>query len=230
MTELALECRDVAAGHGLGSATVLSGVSFAVPRGGRLIVLGRSGSGKSTLLRLLNRLDDPLSGEIFFEGKPLSTYDPLELRRKVALVGQTPVAFDGTVRSNLRTRPRGAPDPTEEKLVTALDDVGLSAAFLDRPADALSTGERQRMCLARAMVSDPHMLLLDEPTSALDPKSLGVIADLIVSLLERRSMSAITATHQPELVRKLGGPVLLLENGVARGSISAEDVESYLKG
>jgi putative ABC transport system ATP-binding protein len=229
MTVLVLEARDVAAGYDRGSP-VLSGVSFGVPKGGRLVVLGRSGSGKSTLLRLLNRLDEPLSGSVFFEGKPLASFDPLVLRRQVAFVGQTPIAFDGTVRDNLRTRPRDTPPPPEEKLASALEDVGLSPDFLDRTADVLSTGERQRMCLARAMVADPHVLLLDEPTSALDPKSLGVIADLILSLLERRSITAVTTTHQPELVRRLGGPVLLLEDGVARATLSAGDVESYLEG
>jgi len=232
MTALALECRDVAVGYGSGRAAspVLAGVSFGVSRGGRLVVLGRSGSGKSTLLRLLNRLVEPVAGAVWVEGRPIVDHEPLALRRRVSLVGQAPIVFEGTVRDNLATRPRHVEAPSEDKLARSLEDVGLSPDFLDRVADSLSVGERQRLCLARALVSDPSALLLDEPTSALDPKSLGVVADLVLSLAERRGLSVVAATHQPELVRRLGAPVLLLENGAANASVSAEDVERYLDG
>ncbi len=233
MAAFALECRDVSAGYpvkGGASACVLSAVSFGVPASARLIVLGRSGSGKSTLLRLLNRLDEPLSGAILFNGCTLTECDPLALRRKVALVGQTPIAFEGTVRDNLRTRPRGLPPPDEASLVASLEDVGLSGDFLGRPAEALSVGEKQRMCLARALVAGPDVLLLDEPTSALDPQSLGVIADLVLALSERRSLAIVAATHQPELVRRLGGSLLLLEGGTARANVPEGDIATFLDG
>ncbi|HEX4336792.1 MAG TPA: ABC transporter ATP-binding protein [Polyangiaceae bacterium] len=229
MNAFALECREVSAGYAR-AERVLTGVTFGVARAGRLVLLGRSGSGKSTLLRLLNRLVEPLAGSISFEGRPLAEHDPLALRRRVALVGQTPIAFEGTVRDNLATRPRGAAQPSDDVIVGSLDDVGLSGDFLERAAESLSVGERQRMCLARALVWDPAVLLLDEPTSALDPKSLAVVAELVLQLVERRSLSVIAATHQPELVRRLDAPVLLLENGSANGSPSTDDVARYLDG
>ena len=109
-----IECRDVSAGYQAAPgapAAVLRGVSFSVENAGRLVIIGESGSGKSTLLRLLNRFQDPLAGTVTFRGAPLATYDPLALRRRVALVMQTPVVFQGTVRENLIVRPKNAPAP-----------------------------------------------------------------------------------------------------------------------
>jgi putative ABC transport system ATP-binding protein len=228
-----LECRGVSAGYRRGEAPpilVLRDVTFSVARSEVRVLLGRSGSGKSTLLRLLNRFDDPVSGSVLLEGRPVTELDPLALRRRVALVGQTPVVFEGTVSDNLCVRPRKVPPPAEARLASLLEEVGLGAAFLERQASALSIGERQRVCLARALVGDPDVLLLDEPTSALDPRSLGVIADLVLDLRARRGLSVVVATHQPELVRRLGGSVLLLAAGEARTDVSAAEVDAFLEG
>jgi putative ABC transport system ATP-binding protein len=236
MSSPVLECRDVSAGY-LGDESgvpvpVLRNVTFAVAGASPIVLIGRSGSGKSTLLRLLNRLEDPLSGTVLFEGRPVTEQDPLVLRRAVALVLQMPVVFDGTVRDNLctRPRPRTTAAPEDDALATLLSEVGLTPAFLDRRAEALSVGEKQRMCIARALVSKPRALLLDEPTSALDPRSLGVVADLVLSLAERHSLAVVAATHQPELARRLGGSVIFLSEGTARTDASVEDIAHFFEG
>jgi len=141
---------------------IIEGFSARIPVDGLTAMVGPSGSGKSTLLRLLNRLDDPDAGEVLLDGRNVAAYDVLELRRRVQLVGQVPVPFPGTVVENV--------GPGWEELLAR---VGLPVAVAERPADVLSVGEAQRMCLARSLARRPDCLVLDEPTSALDTASKG---------------------------------------------------------
>jgi putative ABC transport system ATP-binding protein len=210
-----LECRDVSGGYATNAGTspeILKGISFRVDAGECLSIAGPSGSGKSALLRLLNRFEDPLHGEILFRGVPLRRYNPLQLRRQIALVLQHPVMFHGTVRVNLLRRPDG-PFPSEAALVHALEEVGLHHSFLTRNAMELSGGEKQRIAIARSLLGGPEILLLDEPTSALDARSLHVVTDLIAQLNRTQGLTAIVVTHQPELIERLGGRVLFLDSG-----------------
>src|SRR2546427_5502457 len=107
-----------------------------------LTLVGPSGSGKSSLLRCLNRLVEPTSGTVRFDGRDIRSFDPRALRRRVALVMQTPVLFEGTVRENLRVRPADVPgDFSEDRLSAMLAEVGLEPDLLDRDAATLSGGE-----------------------------------------------------------------------------------------
>jgi putative ABC transport system ATP-binding protein len=144
---------------------VLDGVTLTVVDHGITVIVGPSGSGKTTLLRLLNRLDVPTDGEIRFRGESLDSLDPLVLRRRVGMVFQRPAPFPGSVRDNLLV---ADPAASNGHLSAALGAAGLADSFLDRPADDLSGGESQRLCLARTLVTEPEVLLMDEPTSALD--------------------------------------------------------------
>lgn len=209
---------------------MLHDVTFTIDAGGRLLVLGRSGSGKTSLLRLLNRFDEPLAGQVRFHGKPLAEYDPLALRRRVAFVLQTPIMFEGSVRDNLRSHPAGSSPPGDERIERALDEVQLETPFLDRAAVELSVGEKQRVALARALLRDPEVLLLDEPTSSLDPQTTTKMADLILALQAARALTIVLVTHQPELARRMGEPVLLLGDGTAHANPARELVERFLEG
>jgi ABC-type multidrug transport system fused ATPase/permease subunit len=193
---------------------VLNDVSFTVRRGHSLTLVGPSGSGKSTLLRCLNRLVEPTSGTLRFDGGDARSFDPRELRRRVALVMQTPVLFEGTVRDNLRLRPADAPgDFSEDRLHAALAEVGLGPELLDRDGATLSGGEKQRVTIARALLRDPQALLLDEPTSALDPPNALLVVETISRLRATRGLSIVAVTHQADLVRRLGGGLLYLVKG-----------------
>src|SRR6266852_2537196 len=205
-------------------APILKDVSFTVERGRALTLVGPSGSGKSSLLRCLNRLEEPTAGTVRFEGRDIQTLDPRRLRRGAALVMQTPVVFEGTVRDNLRLRPADVDgDLSEARLGQALADVGLEGELLDRDAATLSGGEKQRVAIARALLGDPRALLLDEPTSALDPPNAALVVETVSRLREARGLSIVAVTHQPELVRRLGGMLLYLVKGEMQAAIEIPD-------
>jgi ABC-type methionine transport system ATPase subunit len=195
---------------------VLRDVTAEIPSGRMCLLLGASGSGKSTLLRLLNRLDDPDGGEIRLDGAPLGDMPVVTLRRQVALVGQQPAPFSGTVAENVGYGPRlqGLPKPEiEERVREALRRVGLGEELLGREAERLSVGQQQRVCLARALALRPKALLLDEPTSALDPASARVIVETVATLQRDLGLTVVYVTHRLEEARALGGMALILVAG-----------------
>jgi ABC-type multidrug transport system fused ATPase/permease subunit len=158
-----------------------------------------------------------------FNGRDIRSLDPRELRRRAALVMQTPVLFEGTVRENLRLRSAGADgDFSDEHLVASLADVGLEPAMLDRDASTLSGGEKQRVTIARAILRNPEALLLDEPTSALDPPNAALVIETVSRLREARRLSIVAVTHQPDFVLRLGGTLLYLVKGRVEASASLD--------
>jgi putative ABC transport system ATP-binding protein len=202
------ELREV--GLSRGGRAVLDSVSAGIPEGATAIV-GPSGSGKSTLLRLLDRLADPDRGAISYRGQPLSAYDPLALRREVALVPQLPALLDGTVESNLRYAADLAGASLE--LERSLRLAGLRPEFAGRDVAKLSVGEQQRAMLARALAQQPDVLLLDEPTSALDQVARDAIETALAELRRELEISIVLVTHDPEQARRLGEWVVRIEAG-----------------
>jgi putative ABC transport system ATP-binding protein len=197
------ELRDV--GLDRGGRAVLDSFSAQIPEGATAIV-GPSGAGKSTLLRLLNRLADPGRGEISYRGRPITTYEPLALRREVALVPQLPALLEGTVESNLRYAAELAGEPlgVDETLRRA----GLDPSFAGRDVARLSVGEQQRAMLARALAQRPAVLLLDEPTSALDHAARDAVEATLARLRSESNLSLVLVSHDPEQARRLGDRVV----------------------
>jgi putative ABC transport system ATP-binding protein len=202
------ELRDVNLSRG--GQQVLESVSTEIPPGTTSVV-GPSGAGKSTLLRLLNRLADPDRGEIDYNRRPLTEYDPLALRREVALVPQLPALAEGSVGDNIDYAAELAGCPPD--CSRALGLAGLEVSFADREAAKLSVGEQQRAMLARALAQNPQVLLLDEPTSALDEASRDAIESTLTELRREIDISIVLVSHDPAQARRLGDWVLRLEQG-----------------
>lgn len=178
---------------------------------GASCVAGPSGSGKSTLLRLLNRLADPHSGRVLYEGVDVQELDPLALRREVSLVPQLPALIDGTVHENIAYGPRLAGRSFDTR--SCLELAGLDPEFEGRDASKLSVGEQQRVMLARALALEPRVLLLDEPTSALDEGARDAVETTLRALRARTAISLVLVTHDTQQARRLADYVVRIEAG-----------------
>jgi putative ABC transport system ATP-binding protein len=213
------ELIDVVAGPP--EAPILKGIDLVVPCDGILAVAGPSGAGKSTLLRLLNRLDDPLSGTILWEGRELTEWDPKELRRRVAMIFQKAPIFPGTVLDNFAV---AVPEIDLERAHHVLDHVGMPRELLDREADRLSGGEAQRMSIARALLTDPSVLLADEPTAALDTAARRTVEDLGLEIA-RSGVPLVWITHDTAQLRRMADHAVVLIDGevAAFGHLSELD-------
>lgn len=194
---------------GPSDAPILRSMSVELPCRGVTVLAGPSGAGKSSLLRLLNRLDDPISGSVSWDGRDLRSWDPIELRRRVGMVFQRAAVFPGTVDDNLRV---AMPDLDRPAAAAALGRVGLDAELLDRVASDLSGGEAQRMCFARALLTRPAVLLADEPTASLDGAARRTIETLGRDLADD-GMPIIWVSHDVTQLRRLADHVIVLVAG-----------------
>ena len=196
---------------------VLRGLSARIPVGASCL-FGPSGSGKSTTLRLLNRLIDPDSGTVTYEGSDVREREVLALRREACLVPQLPALVEGTVADNVAYGPRLVGHSFDPR--TPLELAGLDPSFAERPADRLSVGEQQRVMLARALALQPRVLLLDEPTSGLDAKTTVAVETTLESLRSRTAISIVLVTHDESQARRLAEWVVRIDEGraVAEGA------------
>ncbi|MGE7606923.1 ABC transporter ATP-binding protein [Peribacillus frigoritolerans] len=173
---------------------------------------GESGAGKTSLLRLLNRMDDPDSGSIYYQGQLLEKFNPIELRRKVTMLSQTPFTLPGTIEENLQIglelTERKKKD--EEELVKALETVQLKKS-LDESAENLSGGEKQRLTLARLLLLNPEVYLLDEPTSALDEEAELTVMGRFLEEVKREKGTVIMITHSKQLADKCAEQRIVLK-------------------
>ncbi len=198
-----------------GGRAVLENVSLAIPEGAFVLLRGPSGAGKTSLLRLLARLEEPSSGRILLRGRPLASLHPPVLRRTLAFLHQLPAVLPGDVRGNLLlpfgfAANRDLPVPSDRALVEHLGRFFPEDLPLGQDASTLSVGQRQRLCLARALLLGPEALLLDEPTASLDPENRQRIEDTLQEL-NGQGLTVIMAAHAD-----IAGPRVPIQNVLVR--------------
>jgi phospholipid/cholesterol/gamma-HCH transport system ATP-binding protein len=204
-----------------GRTEVLHGVSFALDKGETLVIMGGSGSGKTVLLRIIAGLLRPDGGTIRVFGidiTPLSEEELLPIRRRMGYVFQGAALFDSlTVYDNvafpLREHTSLPESEIRTRVIHVLSLVGLGEDVLSKLPSELSGGMRKRVGIARALVSEPEMLLFDEPTAGLDPTNSRLVAELIVKLKGGVCDTSIVVTHDIELARTVADRVALLMEG-----------------
>jgi putative ABC transport system ATP-binding protein len=206
-----------------GAGTTLTDVSFEVPAGGRVVLIGATGSGKTTLTKLIARLADPDRGRILIGGVDVREIVTESLRSRVVVVPQEPFLFDTTVEENVRY---GRPSATRAEIEQAFHELG-AAAFLGslprglatpvgQRGESLSAGERQLVALARAHLADPACLILDEATSAVDPRIELTLIEALRRLTAGRT--SVTVAHRLATAER-ADEVIVLDDGrlVERG-------------
>ena len=203
--------------HRYGEHEVLRNINLHVEKGEVFALIGPTGAGKTTLLRLIDLLEVPTSGRIYFGGVDVARagWRRLELRRRMGFVLQKPVVFNMSVYDNIayglrwHGRHRGE---IREKVAHLLQVVGLSA-LRDKNAKTLSGGEAQRVAIARAVAVEPELLLLDEPTANLDPISTLKIEELIQDIFRQYQTTIIMATHDLAQGHRLAQKIGVMVNG-----------------
>jgi len=206
---------------------LLSGVSLNVQAGQVVGIIGPSGSGKSTLLRCLNRLWEPPADSVFLDGEDVTKMNVLTTRRRIGMLFQTPILFEGTVGDNVRYGPTLQGKTLSEAAVTGLLRLAdLDASFANKSIIGLSVGQAQRVALARTLANEPEVLLLDEPTSALDPISTHHIEDTVLQLKKTRGLTVIMVSHSIEQVKRLVDVVCVVVAGKLVEVLKIEDLDN----
>jgi tungstate transport system ATP-binding protein len=196
--------------------------------GGITCVMGPSGAGKSTLLRIINMLEEPTAGDVYYFGQPTPTVtaDRLMLQRRMTMVFQKAALLDASVYENIAFGLHARRIPEEEtrrRIMTALDTIGMSEQRSQR-GKTLSAGEAQRVAFARAAVLQPEVLLLDEPTANLDPANVELLETMIRDLNCKHGTTILMVTHNLFQARRLAHDVLFLYQGQLLESGSAQQV------
>ncbi|HEY5898572.1 MAG TPA: type I secretion system permease/ATPase [Burkholderiales bacterium] len=212
-----IQFRDVVFRYPGQQIEALTGASFKIRAGDRVGIIGRVGSGKSTIAKLIIGLYQPASGSILVDGTDVRQIDPVDLRRNCGYMPQNIVLFSGTVRENLML---GAPGLDDAALIRAASIAGLDEHLIRHPlgfdlpvgerGEALSGGQRQAIALARALVTDPPILLLDEPTHSMDHSSEERLKSRLLQELGERTM--LLVTHRESLL-SLVNTLLVVDGG-----------------
>ena len=194
----------------------LSNVSFEIPAGSTFAIVGTTGSGKSTIIQLLLRFYDATEGAVKFDGKDIKDFNIRTLRSQIAIVGQEPVLFTGSITDNIAY----GIEASEEEVRKAAEQAQALPFILNHPdgfsrevglrGSRLSGGEKQRVAIARAIIRKPKLLILDEATSALDSDTEAKLVDILGGLMHSRT--CVVVAHRIKTVATMD-QIAVLSNG-----------------
>ncbi len=205
MTQI-IEAKDV-------KSERVGSVDFMLKEATLTTIIGPSGAGKSSLLMLLNRLESPKQGAIYYKNKKIEDYPISDLRQKIGMVFQQAHLFDGTVEDNLKFGPELNKKWHDEKGAELLEKVQLPIEFLNKNVAHLSGGEQQRVAFARTLANNPEVLLLDEVTSALDMRTVDWMEELLHRLVDEEGKTILMITHDLKQASRLGTYTLFMNDG-----------------
>ena len=216
-----------------GEHEVLRDITFDVPQGDVVSIIGSSGSGKSTLLLCINFLEEPTDGRILFRGKNAETeWTRAQYHSKVGMVFQSFNLFNNMsvlkncMTGQMKVLHRGRAE-SEEKALFYLEKVGMGPYRDARPGQ-LSGGQKQRVAIARALAMDPEVLLFDEPTSALDPEMVGEVLSVMRELADS-GLTMLVVTHEMAFARDVSKRVIFMDSGVIAEDGAPEEIFTHPK-
>jgi ATP-binding cassette, subfamily B, bacterial len=219
-----IEFKDVSFKYPDGDEYILTDFNLKIPAGTTVAIVGETGAGKSTLVNLACRFFEPTKGQILIDGKDYKERSQLWLHHNIGYVLQSPHLFSGTVRENIRY---GKFDATDEEIEAAIKIVAADAVIegmengydtnIGEGGDRLSTGEKQLISFARAIIADPKIFVLDEATSSIDTQTEQLIQDAIMHILKNRTSFLIA--HRLSTIKK-ADIILVVKNGniIERGT------------
>ncbi|XXM73321.1 ABC transporter ATP-binding protein [Lysinibacillus sphaericus] len=180
-----------------------------IPENKNTCIIGESGAGKSTLLKMLNKMYIPDKGNIHYMGNPIKDMDPVDLRRKIVMISQTPLLFGDTIEENLQKGLLFSEKQTANRddMYRVLNIVKLDKD-LDTDAKELSGGERQRLSLGRVLLMKPEVYLLDEPTSALDEETEIEVMKSFIEAAGEHGGEVIMVTHSKNVAEAYGDEII----------------------
>lgn len=203
----------------IGSTTILENINLKIDKGSLVVLIGSSGCGKTTSLKMINKLIQPTSGEIYINNMPISKMNTIELRRGIGYVIQNTGLFPHmTIGENISLIPKlkniESKESMENKTKDLLNLVGLPPDdYLDKYPSQLSGGQQQRVGVARAFATDAEIILMDEPFSALDPITRSSLQEELFTLQQELHKTIIFVTHDMEEAIKLADRICIMNNG-----------------
>ena len=213
-----------------GEKVILDNISLTIESGSFVVLIGPSGCGKTTTLKLINKLIEPTSGEIYIDGKAVSKEDPIKLRRNIGYVIQNIGLFPHlTIKENIELIPKLKGEKTEQEISDNTERlikmVGLDPdEFLYKYPSELSGGQQQRIGVIRAIATDADIILMDEPFSALDPITRTQLQEWLYELQQELKKTIIFVTHDMDEALKLADKICIMQGGKIQQYYTAENL------